>query len=553
MAGAPARCPQTCSGKWTLGHNLDTDNTCNLTHPTDLPGVDPLVGPLHDNGGPTLTHALLPGSPAIDSGENRGWPRTDQRGLLRPQGAASDIGAYEFGQFNVAPVAADETYRTDEGATLTVAASEGLLANDTDANGDPLRAIVVSGVAHGELALDTGGGFTYQHDGSETDSDSFSYSANDGTVDSNVVVVTITVVPVNDTPAAVDDTYSVGEGSTLTTPASSGVLANDTDADGDTITATLVEGTSSGGLVLNADGSFSYEHDGSDRSDRFIYVANDGTDDSTTATVFISVDPTNDAPVAFDDAAAANANTGEFVGVSINVLANDTDEEGDQLTVINVSHPDHGRTILTEDNKIIYAPEPGFAGQDSFSYTVYDGAAESNVATVVVVVAPPPTSPTPTPMHLQPTPAPEMTPTASATPTPAPPTPTPIPTVTPTRVPPAPTPVPSASIEPTVLPTATLTPTPTVPATPVPPTPSVTPAQAATTAQADATANAPPTQTAAPAPAGGFCSGPTDAPISAGLANLMFLLLPPGVIAATTGLRRPNGRSNQRPAEPGRR
>ena len=58
----------------SLGHNLDSDGTCNLTDPTDLPKTDPLLGPLQDNGGPTHTHALLPGSPAIDAGADSAAP-----------------------------------------------------------------------------------------------------------------------------------------------------------------------------------------------------------------------------------------------------------------------------------------------------------------------------------------------------------------------------------------------------------------------------------------------------------------------------------------------
>jgi hypothetical protein len=76
------------------GHNLDGDGTCGLGEPTDLPGTDPLLGPLADNGGPSETHALLPGSPAIDAGPPT-CEATDQRGVPRPQEAACDIGAYE--------------------------------------------------------------------------------------------------------------------------------------------------------------------------------------------------------------------------------------------------------------------------------------------------------------------------------------------------------------------------------------------------------------------------------------------------------------------------
>jgi hypothetical protein len=74
-------------------HNLDSDNSCGLVGPGDLPGVAPLLGPLANNGGPTDTHALLAGSPAIEAGGI--CPPTDQRDVTRPQGAACDIGAFE--------------------------------------------------------------------------------------------------------------------------------------------------------------------------------------------------------------------------------------------------------------------------------------------------------------------------------------------------------------------------------------------------------------------------------------------------------------------------
>ena len=78
------------------GHNLEDEDTCELNQPTDIVNTDPLLGSLADNGGPTLTHALLPGSLAIDAADDSAAPPTDQRGVARPQGAASDIGAFEF-------------------------------------------------------------------------------------------------------------------------------------------------------------------------------------------------------------------------------------------------------------------------------------------------------------------------------------------------------------------------------------------------------------------------------------------------------------------------
>jgi hypothetical protein len=79
----------------SLGNNLEDHDLCEFDQPTDLPDTDPLLGPLQDNGGPTWTHALLTGSPAIDAGDDAACPPTDQRGVPRPQGPASDIGAFE--------------------------------------------------------------------------------------------------------------------------------------------------------------------------------------------------------------------------------------------------------------------------------------------------------------------------------------------------------------------------------------------------------------------------------------------------------------------------
>jgi hypothetical protein len=75
-------------------HNLIEDGSCQVANGSNISG-DPLLGTLADNGGPTLTHALLPGSPAIDAGSGAHCQAFDQRGIPRPQGAACDIGAFE--------------------------------------------------------------------------------------------------------------------------------------------------------------------------------------------------------------------------------------------------------------------------------------------------------------------------------------------------------------------------------------------------------------------------------------------------------------------------
>jgi hypothetical protein len=89
--------PRNGSGSLAdLGHNLSSDGSCAFTNVGSLNDTDPKLGPLAENGGPTLTMALLAGSPAIDAGDTPAAPPTDQRGVPRPFGVAADIGAYEY-------------------------------------------------------------------------------------------------------------------------------------------------------------------------------------------------------------------------------------------------------------------------------------------------------------------------------------------------------------------------------------------------------------------------------------------------------------------------
>ena len=175
---------------------------------------------------------------------------------------------------NDAPIAANDAYAVAEGGTLTVPAP-GVLGNDVDPDGDPITATLVSGPSNASsFTLNADGSFSYTHNGSETTTDSFTYTATDGIAFSNVATVTITISPVNDPPVANNDNYSVNEGGTINF-AAPGVLANDTDPDGPTLTAILVSGpANASSFTLNPNGSFQYVHNGSETtSDSFTYQA----------------------------------------------------------------------------------------------------------------------------------------------------------------------------------------------------------------------------------------------------------------------------------------
>jgi len=284
---------------------------------------------------------------------------------------------------NDPPVANNDTYNVDEGGTLNISAP-GILSNDTDAEGDPLTAILVSNPAHGTLTLNADGSFTYTHDGSETTSDSFTYKANDGTIDGNTATVSISINPVNDPPVANNDTYNVDEGGTLNISAP-GILSNDTDAEGDPLTAILVSNPAHGTLTLNADGSFTYTHDGSETTlDSFTYKANDGTVDGNVATVTITINPVNDIPVAVND----NATTNEDTPVSVDVLNNDHQIDEVPLTVTITGNPSNGSVVVNGDNTVTYTPNADFNGTDTFTYQVCDATPDCATATVTITVTP---------------------------------------------------------------------------------------------------------------------------------------------------------------------
>ena len=161
-----------------------------------------------------------------------------------------------------------------------------LLDGDTDVDlpNDTLtvNTTPVAGPSYGLLTLNANGTFCYTHDGSENFTDSFTYEvldADGGVTDTGTVTITIT--PVNDAPVAVDDSYTVNEGSTTNL----NLAANDTDADDglDLTSITIVSGPSNGSLVVNADGTVDYTHDGSETvADNFTYTLNDASGATST-------------------------------------------------------------------------------------------------------------------------------------------------------------------------------------------------------------------------------------------------------------------------------
>ena len=296
---------------------------------------------------------------------------------------------------NDPPVAIADTFSVLEDAPLNLDAP-GVLANDGDPDGDALTSVLVAPPSNGTLILELDGSFAYVPDPDFFGSDSFSYAADDGTALSSQAVVSILVAPVNDRPSASDDAYSLAEDSTLTVPAA-GVLANDSDAEGDTLTAVLVAGPTHGSVVLNPSGGFAYTPLANfSGTDTFRYAARDLSGESDPATVSLTVAPMNDAVVPQGDSFAASEDSSLSVGAP-GVLGNDTDPDGDALAAILESPPSNGTLSLAADGSFVYTPNASFFGMDAFTYRVGDGDTLSEPITVNLSVSgapdPPSTEP----------------------------------------------------------------------------------------------------------------------------------------------------------------
>jgi VCBS repeat-containing protein len=188
---------------------------------------------------------------------------------------------------NDAPVGVEDSYTVAEDGTLTVT-TQGLLSNDRDPDGDPLSVSISTGPSHGTLQSDGKGGYEYKPDADYHGQDFFTYVAHDGTTNSQPVKVTLNVTSVNDAPIARDDSYYMNDDTAFRFDGS--VLANDTDADGDGLTAIIKSGPSHGTLAMNRDGTFTYTPDAQFSGiDEFTYVASDGSAQSDPATVKIVV------------------------------------------------------------------------------------------------------------------------------------------------------------------------------------------------------------------------------------------------------------------------
>ena len=266
---------------------------------------------------------------------------------------------------------------------------------DTDPNSDLLSVTAVNGEAGdvgvaitlgsgASLTVESNGTFTYDPTvaldvlaAGDSLEDGFTYTVSDPLGEFDDAEVSVTVGGLNDDPVAGDDFDGTDEDDALLVD----VLVNDSDIDGDEFEIDSFTQPADGTVTQIGEALLFIPDDDVFGLDTFTYTIVDGNGGSATATVSITVNPMNDDPVASDDV----AETDEDTPISIDVLDNDVDVDGDDLDVQSFSQGASG-TVSEVAGELLYAPDADTNGEDEFTYTVSDGNGGTDTATVTVTV-----------------------------------------------------------------------------------------------------------------------------------------------------------------------
>ncbi len=317
-----------------------------------------------------------------------GWPGNAPANFTTAQLNIDYIRAYSLASLSAtAPTAHAMTLSTAAGHALSVAAATGLLTTDVDHNSLAMTAVLATGggPSHGVLTLNADGSFTYTPNAGFAGTDSFTYTPRDSLSIGAATTITINVTAA--APTSKVDVYAAAAGHALTVSASAGVLANDTDKNGLTLTASVASGPQHGALTLNADGSFVYTPTaGFAGSDHFTYIARDSLSTGVATTVTLSVAAST--PTTIADAYSTTAGHALSVMAAAGVLSNDVDNNGLTLkaSLAAGGGPAHGAVSLAANGSFTYTPTAGYVGTDTFKYIAGDGLNSSAAVTVTLTI-----------------------------------------------------------------------------------------------------------------------------------------------------------------------
>lgn len=269
----------------------------------------------------------------------------------------------------VGPRATADTVTATAGATRTVGADAGVLAND---RGTGLTATIDQRPAHGTVELAEDGSYTYTPRDGFSGTDTFTYTATDERGRTATGTVTVTV-----RPATEPDTLTVPAGGRGTV--TSGDLTGNDHGTG--LTVESVSGGQHGTATRNGDGTVSYTpRDGFSGRDTVTYTVTDPSGNTATGTLTVTV-----TPVTAGGSTTAEADTTTTVPADGGLLEG---AKGTDLVVTDHTRPEHGDVTVDEDGSYTYTPKPGYSGPDEFDYTVTDGSGTPTTGTVTIVVSP---------------------------------------------------------------------------------------------------------------------------------------------------------------------
>jgi len=360
------------------------------------------------------------------------------------------IGTSGGGGANTAPVANADSYSTNANTALVIS-TPGVLGNDTDAQSNPLTAVLVAPPSNGTLALNANGSFTYTPGNNFSGSDSFTYRANDGTLNSNIATATITVNPAgggsgtnlvqngsfesdfanwnisgnqviqssspyaathgsklvgfngaNTAPNAVlSQSFATVAGQSYTLSFDAGTLSYvssqqrvqvSADGAGNVLSQLITLNAGTGGNNVWSARTFNFTANSATTTLTFRDQSSttnglDLTLDNVKVIATGSGGGSNTAPTAVADSYSTPQGTPLVVPVN-GVLVNDTDPQSNPLTAILVSNVAHGTLALNANGSFTYTPAGGYSGGDSFSYKANDGSLDSTPVNVSIVVTP---------------------------------------------------------------------------------------------------------------------------------------------------------------------
>ncbi|MBO6949191.1 MAG: tandem-95 repeat protein, partial [Rhodospirillales bacterium] len=369
--------PITFTAEELLSNDFDLDSDSISIQSFDQPANGTVV----DNGDGTFT--FTPGE-NWNGETNFNYTIVDEDG-----GTATAQVTIDVDGVNDPPVAVDDFATTNEDTPVTL----DLLDNDSDLDGDDLTITQIDGqdvnpgdtvdVGFGTVTLNEDGTATFTPDENWNGTETFDYTITDGT-ETATATATIDVDAVNDPPVAEDDSFISDEGAPVNFTVQD-LLVNDSDLDGDTLTVTQIQQPDDGLITQNDDGSLTFTpNENWDGSTEFTYTITDGNS-TATAQVTITSEGVNDPPVAVDDAFSGTENT-QIVITTDQLLSNDSDPEGDSLTIVDFDQPENGTIVDNGDGTYTFTPNEGWNGETDFTYTISDGNGGTSTATVTIDV-----------------------------------------------------------------------------------------------------------------------------------------------------------------------